>query len=94
MAILLFVVNLIGYGLGPPVVGALSDYLASTQLSAAGLSVDACAAGAAAGPNQATCAAASSYGLRWAIIIGFLGYLWAAAHFLLAWRTLRKDWVG
>lgn len=93
VAILLFVVNLIGYGLGPPVVGALSDYLASTQLSAAGLTVDACAAGVA-GPNQATCASASSYGLRWAIIIGFLGYLWAAAHFLLAWRTLRKDWVG
>ncbi len=93
VAILLFVVNLIGYGLGPPVVGALSDFLANSQLIPVGLSVESCA-GITEGANQAVCAAGSSFGLRWAIVIGFLGYLWAATHFLLAWRSLRKDWVG
>jgi hypothetical protein len=37
---------------------------------------------------------ASEFGLRWAIFIGLFGYLWAGVHFLLAWRTLRRDWVG
>jgi hypothetical protein len=93
VAILLFVENLIGYGLGPPVVGALSDFLANSQLIPMGLSVETCAT-VTEGANQAVCAQGSSFGLRWAIIIGFLGYFWAATHFLLAWRTLRKDWVG
>lgn len=91
VAILLFVVNIIGYGAGPPAVGALSDFLANSQLTSQGLSAAVCK-GVTEGPNAAACAAGSGYGLRWAIVIGFLGYLWAAAHFLLAWRSLQKDW--
>lgn len=91
-AVLLFIVNLLGYGLGPPVIGALSDFLMNTQLADAGLTKAACE-GVAAAAN-ATCASASEFGLRWAIFIGLFGYLWAAVHFLLAWRTLRRDWVG
>ena len=89
-AVLLFIVNLLGYGLGPPVIGALSDWLATMNLAEVGLSLKACEAGA----DAVACAAGKEFGLRWAIFIGLFGYLWAAIHFLLAWRTLRKDWVG
>lgn len=90
-AVLLFVVNLLGYGLGPPVIGALSDGLANWSLAQSGLSLAACAGPAA---TSAACAAGTSFGLKYAIVIGLLGYLWAAVHFLLAGRTLQKDWVG
>lgn len=93
VAVLLFVVNLIGYGMGPPVIGALSDFLATTQLTGLGLTADSCA-GAALAANTTACGSAAEFGLRWAIFIGLFGYLWAAVHFLLAWRTLRRDWVG
>jgi predicted MFS family arabinose efflux permease len=89
-AVLLFIVNLLGYGLGPPVIGQLSDMLANMKLADVGLSLDLCKAGA----DQIACAAGSEFGLRWAIFIGLFGYLWAGLHFLLAWRTLRRDWVG
>jgi predicted MFS family arabinose efflux permease len=91
-AVLLFIVNLLGYGLGPPVIGALSDLLKNMHLATLGLSQAACESAAAAANSG--CAAASEFGLRWAIFIGLFGYLWAAIHFLLAARTLRKDWVG
>ncbi|HEX6866112.1 MAG TPA: hypothetical protein VF122_02660, partial [Caulobacteraceae bacterium] len=84
-------VNLLGYGLGPPVIGALSDWLANINLSSAGLSLALCDQGTA---SEVACAAGREFGLRWAIFIGLFGYLWAAVHFLLAWRTLRRDWVG
>jgi len=90
VAVLLFIVNLIGYGMGPPVIGALSDFLAQGQLAAAGLSPEICAARS----GDAQCASGIETGLRWAMMIGVLGYLWAAAHFLLAARTLRRDWVA
>ena len=33
-------------------------------------------------------------GLREAISIALLGYVWAGLHFLRARRTLLRDWVG
>ncbi|OQW58036.1 MAG: hypothetical protein A4S17_12290 [Proteobacteria bacterium HN_bin10] len=96
VAVLLFIVNLIGYGMGPPVIGALSDFLANGQLAQFGLDTAACAAQGAqadsvSGPR---CAAGVETGLRWAMMIGVLGYLWAGLHFLLSARTLRRDWVA
>lgn len=89
-AILILVVNLIGYGFGPPVVGWLSDTLAAGKMTAAGLSPELCQ-GAAAKAN-ALCSAATADGLRTAMQIGCLVFLWAGLHFLLAWRSLRRDW--
>jgi MFS family permease len=43
VAVLLFIVNLIGYGMGPPVIGALSDMFANNLLTPHQLSVAACA---------------------------------------------------
>jgi len=96
VAVLLFVVNLLGYGLGPPVIGALSDFLANGQLAAFGLDTAQCAPRlVAANPLIAPqCAAGLETGLRWAMMIGVCVYLWAGLHFLLSARTLRRDWVS
>lgn len=90
VAVLLFVVNLIGYGMGPPVIGALSDFLAQGQLAAHGLTPAMCAERT----GDAQCASGIETGLRWAMMIGVCGYLWAGLHFLLSARTLRRDWVA
>lgn len=92
-AVLLFIVNILGYGMGPPVIGALSDFLANTSLQQFALTTADCGRGILEA-NKANCAVGQEFGLRWAIFIGLFGYLWAGAHFLFAWRTLRKDWVG
>jgi hypothetical protein len=39
----------------------------------------------------ARCSGASAVGLQWAFMATALIYLWAAAHFALAARTLRRD---
>jgi len=90
-ALLLFIVNIIGYALGPPVVGALSDFFASTSYAGAGSYASACSNLAEAGE---ACATASAGGLKLAMIIGVMGYAWGGLHFLLAMGTLRKDIVG
>jgi MFS family permease len=90
VAVLLFVVNLIGYAGGPPAIGALSDFIANRELTAAGLSLAGCRA--AGGLGDPACAAASEVGLRWAIILGYSGLLAAAGFFLLSWRTIQRDW--
>lgn len=96
VAVLLFVVNLIGYGMGPPVIGALSDFLANGQLAPFGLDTAACAPRLIeANPAISTqCAAGVETGLRWAMMVGVCIYLWAGVHFLLSARTLRRDWVA
>lgn len=93
-ALLLFIVNLIGFALGPPLIGALSDALASwqyTDAGGAGAYAQACADLATGGP---VCTAARADGLKLAMIIGVLGYVWGGIHFLFAGRTMRKDLVS
>lgn len=88
VAVLLFIVNFLGYVFGPLAIGALSDYLTNTHLLQLGASLAACHAKTA---PAAVCAAGAAYGLQYAIIIGYLGFVWGAAHFLLAWRTMARD---
>ncbi|MGZ3377274.1 MAG: spinster family MFS transporter [Phenylobacterium sp.] len=77
-ATVMIVINTIGYGFGPPTIGALSDFMHS-HVVAFGLSA----------PAQA-----SAQGLRYALVIGALVNFWAAAHYLIGARSLKKDWVG
>lgn len=87
-AILVFVGTIIGYGVGPPLVGFANDFFAAQILSDQGLDrVTACADAA----NAAACAAADATGIRYALIAMLLFLLWAALHFLLAGRTLVRD---
>jgi len=104
VALFLFVVNLIGYGLGPLGVGILSDILMSSQLAAspfAGeLSLEACKGGEAVlltslGQIKAqTCLAASAGGLRESLtlVVFILGL--AGGLYLYACRHLQRDLVA
>ncbi len=97
VAITLFVVNLLGYGLGPPLIGILSTFLKSLFISGAdlGLTLAACKdlAGLATAEVDA-CRSADARGLQWSIILFCFGYAWAALHYLLAGRTLQRDMIG
>lgn len=73
--------NLIGAGVAPFVVGRLSDHFT-------GRFAPSCVGKAAA---AASCTAASAEGLRWAFMVFAVVYLWAAVHFVLAARTIRRD---
>jgi len=95
-------VALIGNGLGPQIVGWLSDMFMSMQLRDAGMSGvltgDLCrsAAELAKLPNehQAICRTAYGEGLRSSMIVTALGFIPAAIFFLLSSRTLQRDMVA
>jgi hypothetical protein len=91
IAILLLVVNLIGYGLGPPLVGALSDFLAGQALVPAGITIDACKG---MGEHPAACGPAMALGLRHAMMAAVAVLAWPMIHFFLAARTYLKDRVS
>lgn len=96
VAVTLFVVNLVGYGLGPLVIGVLSTFLKSMFIAGTGtgLDLDSCREAATlTGDAIAACASADARGLQWSIVIFVSLYAWAAVHFLLAGRTLQRDLV-
>jgi hypothetical protein len=86
------VMGLVGIGLGPTVVGILSDRLASHEFASY---LSSCPGGKAAPGSLATlvqaCRAASAAGIRHALMIMALLCLWSAVHYVLAARTLRRD---
>lgn len=86
--------GVIGAGLGPTVLGFVSDHFAA-QAFHHGTFVLNCPGGrAVAGASKAldgACRAASSDGLRRALILVQVVYVWAAIHYLLAARTFRQD---
>ncbi len=113
-AVLLFIVNIIGYAGGPPVIGWFSDTAAQWNLARSGspVTLAECNAleseltkarknreGALEGDALATarseyaahCRTPRAHGVRFATSVGVLFYLWAAAHYMLMGRTLRRD---
>jgi len=88
-AILLFVINMIGLGIGPAMVGLISDNLANNTLAPQGLSIDICkAAGAQA---SAACKLATADSLKLSLAICSSAGLLSFALFMLARRTVSKD---
>ena len=83
--------NLLGYGLGPPTIGFLSDTLKGRALVESGLSVGQCSGLSGHEAIAEQCASASASGLQMAIVISLLGYVWAGLHFLASFRTVRND---
>jgi MFS family permease len=95
VAILILIVNLIGYGLGPPTVGALNDMFASNILAdTSALTLADCDPRTMAEANAAICGNAQGLGLKYALGCTILVLGWAAIHFLLSGRTLLKDRVS
>ncbi len=78
-ALFLMVMHLIGQGLGPPLVGTLSDSLSASLYAGGSFAAD-CAGAAAQAPGSA-CAAASAAGLRYAIMT-FAGFFVVASMLL------------
>jgi predicted MFS family arabinose efflux permease len=93
-----FVVNivfgLVGVGLGPTLIGQLSDLLAQRAFGAQSFNA-LCPGGAAAAGADATlaaaCGTASGAGILQAIGVFSLLFIWAALHFVLAARRLEHD---
>jgi MFS family permease len=93
-----FVINivfgLVGVGLGPTLIGKLSDLLAHRAFGAPDFNT-LCPGGAAASGADpslaAACGAASASGILQAIGVFSLLFAWAALHFLLASRNLERD---
>jgi cytochrome c biogenesis factor len=101
IAILLVLVALIGNGVGPQVVGILSDMFMSLQLQAQGaggeLTNAVCRArdlSALPEAQQQICRAAYGEGLRQSLVAVTLVFIPAAAFYFLAARTLDKDMVA
>ncbi|MCW2350464.1 spinster family MFS transporter [Sphingobium sp. B12D2B] len=93
-AITALVGGLLGAGLGPTVTGVLSDFYARRAYGAADFATS-CPGGR--GPDgigtalDAACLTASSTGLRYALVTVLVLFFWAALHYVLAARDLRKD---
>lgn len=88
------VLGLVGIGLGPTIVGFLSDQFAMRAFGLGAFKAM-CPGGAAPhGSPQAlvaACGNASAVGIRDALMVMSLLSLWAALHYLLAGRDLRRD---
>lgn len=86
--------NLVGAGLGPTVLGMVSDMFAGAAFHA-GNFIASCPGGRAprggTAALDAACRAASTEGLRNALVWVQLLYLWAAVHYVLAARTFLRD---
>jgi len=98
--VLLILVSLIGNGIGPYFVGAMSDLFMQRELlaldAATLLSPEACkVAGATLSANeQVMCQTANSTGLKFAMAITASIFLVASACFLMCARTLQRDFVA
>ncbi len=101
IAILLFIIALIGNGLGPQIVGILSDMFMRIQIEGAGmgdkLTNAICRAkdiSALPLDQQEVCKMAYGEGLRQSMAAVVLFFIPAAAFYLLASLTLKKDLVA
>lgn len=82
IAVFLMIANLIGLGLGPVIVGGLTDWLGAYF------------AGGADCSGAGVCQAADALARQWALIGVSLFALWAALHLFLAARSVDRDMVG
>ena len=93
-ALMYLLINVFGGGLGPWVLGMVSDALAHHAF-ALGDFARMCPGGVAPHGSAVAlaqaCRTASASGLQHAILISTVFYGWGALHFLLASRTIRRD---
>jgi predicted MFS family arabinose efflux permease len=82
VALVLLVTNLLGYGLGPPIVGASSDALAEFLRS------NSAAEGICASASwlRAACETPAAGGLQWTLSLLAIGNIWAFYHFFMVSR--------
>jgi MFS family permease len=99
-SILLFVQNLIGYGLGPVFIGTLSDFLFKQKVAAAGITglVRKSCEGKAKAlldiPHKEFCEVAHPLALQQSMLVTGLLYAVAGIFLLIACRTFNKDMLA
>ena len=96
IAILLFVVNLIGYGVGPPTMGIVADTLTSGWIASsdfAGQITATCSLTDTSLSDEllGACRDARAYGVKWACVVATLLFVLAGIFFLLSGRTFLRD---
>ncbi len=100
-AVLLFIVNLIGYGLGPLFIGAISDIFFVSGITEMGVAAEELARsqchprviGELSEPLQNVCGSVYAGSLRSAMLITASLYAACAFFFLLTWGRLDKDMI-
>lgn len=85
--LLMLVIGLVGYAIGSPLVGLVSDAVASRHLAGTGLVVRDCARLV----GNVACARAQGDGLRAGLVAVTLPMFWASLHFRQAARTMLAD---
>ena len=86
------VLGLVGVGIGPTLLGFLSDTFAASAFTSGDFKLVCTGAAALRGEMvQQACAAASATGIRNAMMAMSVFLVWAAMHYFLAARTLRED---
>jgi hypothetical protein len=89
-AVLFLIINLVGLGLGPPLIGLISDRVATSSFVGGSVQqfAETCATGKAAAAIAQACQVASVHGITAGMISVSLILLWASLHFYLAGRQL------
>lgn len=87
-SVLFLIINLVGLGLGPMLVGIVSDRTAAIRFAGSSVGDYATACRPPAPGMDALCRAASAHGIKVALILVSALLVWAAMHFWLAGRRL------
>jgi predicted MFS family arabinose efflux permease len=100
-ALMYLVINLVGLGLGPPLIGFASDSIARGLLTASNRGIEfkaACLPGSALTHGspaiEAACRSATADGIGWALAVTMLAMMWGAVHYAMAARTLRTTLIS
>jgi predicted MFS family arabinose efflux permease len=99
-AIMLFVINIIGYGVGPLFTGAVSDIIFAAQVSDLGApdlvrkACEGAARKALSADLQAVCKIAHPQSLQVSMMVTSASYALAGLCFLVSCRWLRRDMVA
>ena len=96
IAILLFIVNLIGYGVGPPTLGFIADVITNSYITSNDLVGQITASCSMRDPSLTAelvkaCGEARGFGVRWACVTATMLFFLAGAFFLLSGRTFVGD---
>src|SRR3546814_13710129 len=86
VALMIAIVSVAGFGLGPPVIGLASDIIGHRSMQAHGISAEFCARVA-----TAACASAEADGLRLSMGLGSISFLLAALLYALSGRTIERS---
>lgn len=93
-AIFYLVINLVGAGLGPPLIGALSDWFAKRAFAGPATDFERLCLGPNGDPLGEACRFAGATGLTGALMMTSALLLWATVHFWLTGRALQRQDSG